>query len=44
VAHEHDSLAWRLYKCLEEGPDRMFRLPAGRPKLPLAFLLKARKA
>ena len=41
--HEHDCLAWRLYKCLEEGPDRMFRLPAGRPKLPLAFSLKARK-
>ena len=41
--HEHDRLAWRLYKCLEEGPDRMFRLPAGRPKLPLAFSLKARK-
>ena len=41
--HEHDSLAWRLYKCLEEGPDRMFRLPPGRPKLPLAFSLKARK-
>jgi SAM-dependent methyltransferase len=40
--HEHDRLAWRLYKCLEEGPDRMFRLPAGRPKLPLAFSLKAR--
>ena len=39
--HEHDNLAWRLYKCLEEGPDRMFRLPAGRPKLPLAFSLKA---
>jgi SAM-dependent methyltransferase len=41
--HEHDRLAWRLYKCLEEGPDRMFRLPTGRPKLPLAFSLKARK-
>jgi SAM-dependent methyltransferase len=41
--HEHDTLAWRLYKCLEEGPDRMFRLPAGRPKLPLAFSLKARQ-
>jgi SAM-dependent methyltransferase len=42
--HEHDRLAWRLFKCLEEGPDRMFRLPAGRPSLPLAFSLKARRA
>jgi SAM-dependent methyltransferase len=41
--HEHDRLAWRLYKCLEEGPDRMFHLPARRPSLPLAFSLKARR-
>jgi SAM-dependent methyltransferase len=41
--HEHDRLAWRLYKCLEEGPDRMFRLPLDRPSLPLAFSLKARR-
>jgi len=39
--HEHDSLAWPLFKCLEEGPDRMFRMPAGRPRLPLSFSLKA---
>jgi len=41
--HEHDRLAWRLFKCLEEGPDRMYRLPAERPSLPLAFSLKARR-
>lgn len=40
--HEHDRLAWRRFPCLEEGPDRMYRLPAGRPRLPLAFSLKAR--
>jgi 2-polyprenyl-3-methyl-5-hydroxy-6-metoxy-1,4-benzoquinol methylase len=41
--HEHESLAWQLWPCLEEGPDSMFRLPKDRPRLPLAFSLKARK-
>jgi SAM-dependent methyltransferase len=41
--HEHDGLCWRRFPCLEEGPDRMFRLPQGRPSLPLAFSLKARR-
>ena len=39
--HEHDCIAWQLYKCLQEGADRMFRLAAGRPSLPLSFSLKA---
>jgi len=41
--HEHERLAWRLFKNMEEGPDRMFRLPAGQPSLPLAFSLRARR-
>ena len=42
--HEHDCIAWQLYKCLEEGEDRMFRLPANRPSLPLSFSLKATRS
>ncbi len=41
--HEHDSLAWRLFKCMEEGPDRMYRLPRGRSSLPLSFSIRARR-
>ena len=40
---EHDSLAWALWSMMQEGPDRMYRLPAGHPNLPLSFSLKARK-
>lgn len=42
--HEHDRVAWRMFACLEEGPDHMWRLPAGRPSLPLAYSLRAHKA
>ncbi|HEY4163289.1 MAG TPA: class I SAM-dependent methyltransferase [Dongiaceae bacterium] len=41
--HEHDSLAWQHWPCLQEGEDHMFRLPKDRQRLPLAFSLKARK-
>jgi SAM-dependent methyltransferase len=41
--HEHDRLAWPLFKCLEEGSDRMYHMPAGRPRLPLSYSLKARR-
>jgi SAM-dependent methyltransferase len=40
---EHDSLAWSLWGIMEEGTDRMYRLPAGHPALPLSVSLKARK-
>ena len=40
---EHDSLAWAMWPKLVEGPDRMFRMPAGEPNLPLSFSVKARK-
>jgi SAM-dependent methyltransferase len=41
--HEHDRVAWQMLKCLEQGPDRMFRMPAGRPRLPLSYSLRARR-
>jgi SAM-dependent methyltransferase len=41
--HEHDRVCWRRFPCMEQGPDRMFRLPQGRLTLPLAFSLKARR-
>jgi SAM-dependent methyltransferase len=41
--HEHDRVAWRMFPCLEEGSDRMCRLPAGRSSLPLAYSIRAHK-
>ncbi|TDQ81513.1 methyltransferase family protein [Dongia mobilis] len=39
---EHDACAWAMWPLLVEGEDRMFRLPAGAPSLPLSFSLRAR--
>jgi SAM-dependent methyltransferase len=41
--HEFDRVAWRMFPCLEEGADHMWRMPAGRPSLPLAYSIRARK-
>ncbi len=41
--HEHDRIAWQMFCCLEQGPDHMWRLPVGRPSLPLAYSIRARK-
>jgi len=41
--HEHESLAWQLWPCLEYDGARMYRLPKDRHRLPLSFSLKARK-
>jgi SAM-dependent methyltransferase len=41
--HEHDRVAWQVFPCLKEGSDHMYRMPAGRPSLPLAYSLRARK-
>lgn len=41
--NEHDTLAWQMWPILEETGDRMYRMPAGRPNLPLSFSVKARK-
>ena len=41
--HEHDSVPWRMFGCLNEGEDGLYRWP-DRPWLPLAFSLWATKA
>jgi len=38
--HEHDSVPWRMFECLVQGVDGMYRWP-GKPWLPLAFSLRA---
>lgn len=38
---EHDSVAWQMFKSLEQGSDGMFRWP-NEPWLPLSFTLAAR--
>jgi len=38
--HEHDAIRWRMFACLVQGPDRLWRFP-DRPWLPLAFSLSA---
>jgi SAM-dependent methyltransferase len=40
---EHDALPWRMYPTLVAGTDGRWRLPAGQPRLPLSFSLKARR-
>jgi SAM-dependent methyltransferase len=38
--HEHDAVPWRMFACLAQGPDGMYRW-ADRPWLPLSFSLRA---
>ena len=38
--HEHDAVLWRMFSCLVQGPDRLYRWPE-KPWLPLAFSLLA---
>jgi SAM-dependent methyltransferase len=38
--HEHDAVTWRMFDCLVEGPDDLFRWP-DKPWLPLAYSLQA---
>jgi 2-polyprenyl-3-methyl-5-hydroxy-6-metoxy-1,4-benzoquinol methylase len=40
---EHEVLPWQGVKSLVLGPDRLWRLPAGHPRLPLSFSLQASK-
>ena len=44
--HEHEELAWQFAPTMVpvEGKRRMWVLPEGFPKLPLAFSLKATKS
>jgi SAM-dependent methyltransferase len=41
--HEHDAVPWRMFACLIEGPDRLYRWP-DQPWLPLAYSLRATRA
>lgn len=38
--HEHDAITWRMFACLAEGPDGLYRWP-DKPWLPLAYSLQA---
>jgi SAM-dependent methyltransferase len=38
--HEHDRVAWRMFRCLVKGEDGTWRWP-DKPWLPLAFSLRA---
>lgn len=40
---EHDAAAWQMWPCLVEGPDGLWRMPAGRPNLPLSLTIEAVK-
>ncbi|MGE0210614.1 MAG: class I SAM-dependent methyltransferase [Parvibaculaceae bacterium] len=42
--HEFDALPWPLFPMMVEGEDRLYRMPAGAPELPLAFSLRMTKA
>jgi SAM-dependent methyltransferase len=39
---EHDAITWRMFNCLVEGPDGLFRWP-DKPWLPLSYSLQASK-
>lgn len=40
---EHEELAWNAWPMMEPADARLWRLPAGQPRLPLSFSLAARK-
>lgn len=40
---EHEALPWRMFPMMVEGPDRLWRLPPGLPRLPLSLSLTAVK-
>ena len=40
---EHEALPWQMFPMMTRGEDRMWRLPAGHPRLPLAMTMSARK-
>ena len=41
--HEHEVLPWRGLPILVPATERMWRLPSGHPRLPLAVSIRARK-
>ena len=40
---EHDALPWQMFPMMVKGGDRMWRLPAGHPRLPLSISIGAVK-
>ena len=38
---EHESLPWAMFPSMVQGDDRMYRLPRGLPRLPLAVSIDA---
>ncbi|KQP06253.1 hypothetical protein [Pseudorhodoferax sp. Leaf265] len=44
VVREHEALPWRPYPDMVAGADRLFRLPAGHVRLPLALSIGATRA
>ncbi len=40
ILHEHNAAPWRMFACLKEDPDGLFRWP-DRPWLPLSYALRA---
>lgn len=41
--HEHDRVPYRMFPHMVPAGERMFRLPEGAPRLPLAFSIKVSK-
>ena len=42
--NEHEAVPWRMFARLEEGSDRLFRLPPGQPRLPLSWSVRGTRA
>jgi SAM-dependent methyltransferase len=40
---EHEGLPWAMFPLMQKGPDRLYRLPPGTPRMPLSLSLRARK-
>jgi SAM-dependent methyltransferase len=40
---EHEALPWAMFPMMVRGDDRLYRLPAGVPRIPLSWSIKARK-
>lgn len=41
LLHEHEATTWRHFRSLRRGADGLWRMPPGRPRVPLAFSLSA---
>jgi SAM-dependent methyltransferase len=43
MVREHDAAPWAFFNMTVRGPDRLYRLPEGGPRPPLAVTIRARK-